>query len=202
MFTGIITDIGRVRSVEPGTDTRIEIECAYDPNTIDLGASIACSGPCLTVIEKGRDGGQAWFAVQASPETLARTTVGGWKVGMRLNLERALRVGDELGGHIVAGHVDGIAEVVARDPLGDATDGSVRFTVRAPGALAKFVAEKGSVTLDGVSLTVNDVSGADFTVNVIPHTLSHTTLGDAEPSSHLNLEVDVLARYVARLNAD
>lgn len=206
MFTGIITDIGRVRAVKPGTDTRIEVDCAYDPETIDLGASIACSGPCMTVIEKGRTGGQAWFAVQASPETLKRTTAGEWTEGTRLNLERALRLGDELGGHIVSGHVDGIAEVVKREDLGGKNgggkDGSVGFTIRTPDDLAKFVAGKGSVTLDGVSLTVNDVVGADFTINVIPHTLAETTLGDARPGSRLNLEVDVLARYVARLNQD
>ncbi len=199
MFTGIVTDIGTVRKVVPGGDTRIEIETAYDPDTIDLGASIACSGPCMTVIERGRDGNRRWFAVQASPETLARTTIGGWKAGTRLNLERALKVGDELGGHMVSGHVDGIAEVVAREPVGG-DGGSVRFTIRAPRALARFIAEKGSVALDGISLTVNDVSGADFTVNVIPHTLAHTTLGEARPGTRLNLEVDQMARYVARLN--
>lgn len=200
MFTGIITDIGRVRAITPGTDTRIEIDCAYDPETIDLGASIACSGPCMTVIEKGRADGQTWFAVQASPETLKRTTAGGWQEGTRLNLERALRLGDELGGHIVSGHVDGIAEVAKREELGD-RDGSVRLIIRAPDDLAKFIAGKGSVTLDGVSLTVNDVAGTEFTVNVIPHTLAETTLGDARPGTRLNLEVDMLARYVARLNA-
>lgn len=199
MFTGIVTDIGSVRRIEPGTDTRIEIETAFDPATIALGASIACSGPCMTVIETGRDGGQGWFAVQASPETLARTTIGAWEVGTRLNLERALKVGDELGGHMVSGHVDGVAEVVARVATGG-PDGSARFTIRAPEALARFIAEKGSVTLDGVSLTVNSVSGRDFTVNVIPHTLAHTTLGDAGTGTRLNIEVDMMARYVARLS--
>lgn len=199
MFTGIVTDIGTVRRIVPGTDTRIEIATAFDPATIVLGASIACSGPCMTVIETGRDGGTGWFAVQASPETLARTTIGAWKAGTRLNLERALKVGDELGGHVVSGHVDGVAEVVERDAAGG-PDGSVRFTIRVPETLARFIAEKGSVAVDGVSLTVNGVSGRDFTVNVIPHTLAHTTLGDVRTGARVNLEVDLMARYVARLS--
>ena len=200
MFTGIISDIGTVRRIVPGADTRIEITCAYDVGTIDLGASIACSGPCMTVIETGHAGDAGWFAVQASPETLKRTTIGAWQEGARINLERALRMGDELGGHMVSGHVDGIAEVVARENVGAGEGGSVRFTIRAPAALARFIAEKGSVALDGISLTVNDVSGSDFTVNVIPHTLAHTTLGAARPGTRLNLEVDQMARYVARLH--
>lgn len=200
MFTGIISDIGTVQRIVPGADTRIEIACSYEVETIDLGASIACSGPCMTVIETGRDGDVAWFAVQASPETLKRTTIGAWREGVRTNLERALRMGDELGGHMVSGHVDGIAEVVARENVGAGEGGSVRFTIRAPAALARFIAEKGSVALDGISLTVNDVSGSDFTVNVIPHTLAHTTLGAARPGARLNLEVDQMARYVARLH--
>lgn len=199
MFTGIITDVGTVRRIEPGADTRIEIACAYDPDGIALGASIACSGPCMTVIEKGRDGAVNWFAVEASPETLKRTTIGTWKEGDPVNLERALKIGDELGGHLVSGHIDGLAEVVARDEVAGA-GGSVRFTVRAPAALARFIAEKGSVALDGISLTVNDVDGDRFTVNVIPHTLAHTTLAGAGVGTHLNLEVDQMARYVARLN--
>jgi riboflavin synthase len=200
VFTGIISDIGTVRRIVPGADTRIEIACSYDVDAIDLGASIACSGPCMTVIETGHDGAVKWFAVQASPETLKRTTIGAWKEGARINLERALRMGDELGGHMVSGHVDGIAEVVARENVGAGEGGSVRFTIRAPEALARFIAEKGSVALDGISLTVNDVAGTDFTINVIPHTLAHTTLGAAQPGTRLNLEVDQMARYVARLH--
>lgn len=199
MFTGIITNIGKVRKIVAGADTRIEIACAYDADGIALGASIACSGPCMTVIEKGRDGDGNWFAVEASPETLRRTTIGAWRQGTRINLERALKVGDELGGHIVSGHVDGVAEVVSREDVAGRDGGSVRFTIRAPAPLARFIAEKGSVALDGISLTVNDVSGPDFTVNVIPHTLAHTTLGEAQPGARLNLEIDQMARYVARL---
>jgi len=199
VFTGIITDIGKVRGIVAGADTRIEIICAYDADGIALGASIACSGPCMTVIEKGRDGAGNWFAVEASPETLKRTTIGAWKVGDRINLERALKVGDELGGHIVSGHVDGIAEVLRREDVAGKDGGSVRFTIRAPKELARFIAEKGSVALDGISLTVNDVDGTDFTINVIPHTLAHTTLGAAAAGTRLNLEIDQMARYVARL---
>jgi riboflavin synthase len=199
VFTGIISDIGTVRRIRPGADTRLEIYCSYDIDGIALGASIACSGPCMTVVETGRDGAQGWFAVEASPETLKRTTLGAWAQGQRINLERALRLGDELGGHMVSGHIDGIAEVGARDTVGDA-GGSTRFTIWVPAPLARFIAEKGSVALDGISLTVNDVAGAEFTVNVIPHTLAHTTLGDARPGTRLNLEVDQMARYVARLN--
>jgi riboflavin synthase len=199
MFTGIITDIGTVRRISPGADTRIEILCGYDVATIAPGASIACSGPCLTVIETGRAGAGGWFAVEASPETLKRTTIGAWAEGTRVNLERALRLGDELGGHLVSGHIDGIAHVVSRDAMGGGKGSSTRFTLRTPADLARFIAEKGSVALDGVSLTVNDVDGADFTVNVIPHTLVQTTLGAAQAGTKLNLEVDQIARYVARL---
>jgi riboflavin synthase len=199
VFTGIITDIGTVRRINPGADTRIEIICGYDVATIPLGASIACSGPCLTVIETGRDGARGWFAVEASPETLKRTTIGAWTEGTRVNLERALRVGDELGGHLVSGHIDGIAEVVRREAVGDGEGSSVRFTIRTPANLARFIAEKGSVALDGVSLTVNEVDGSDFAVNVIPHTLAQTTLGAAQVGTKLNLEVDPIARYVVRL---
>lgn len=207
MFTGIITDMGEVLQVAQQGDTRLRIGCGYDPDTIDLGASIACSGVCLTVIATGRDdgqaggqadgkaGGRAWFDVEMSAETLAMTTAGGWVPGTRLNLERALRVGDELGGHIVSGHVDGVAEVIATRDEGAST----RFTFRAPDALARFVAPKGSVALDGTSLTVNEVDGATFGVNVIPHTKAVTTWGALRTGDRVNLEIDTLARYVARL---
>jgi riboflavin synthase len=191
MFTGIVTDVGRVRSIAKRGDTRIEIETAYDTHDIELGASIACSGPCLTVVEKGA----GWFAVEASAETLARTTVGGWQPGTRVNLERALRVGDELGGHIVSGHVDGVARILDTRPEGD----SVRFEFEAPAALKRFIAPKGSVALDGVSLTVNAVEDARFGVNVISHTRACTTFGDRKPGDPVNVEIDMLARYVGRL---
>ena len=190
MFTGIVTDIGRVAAVERRGDTRFEIATAYDTSGIALGASIACSGACLTVVAV-RPGA---FAVEASAETLACTTLGGWREGTAVNLERALRVGDELGGHIVSGHVDGVAATVSRRPEGD----SVRFVFEAPEALAGFVAAKGSVALDGVSLTVNEVDGARFGVNIIPHTLSHTTLGELQAGGMVNMEIDMLARYLAR----
>ncbi len=190
MFTGIVTDIGRIEAVERRGDTRFEIATAYDTAEIALGASISCSGACLTVVAV-RPGA---FAVEASAETLACTTLGGWREGTAVNLERALRVGDELGGHIVSGHVDGVAETVSRRPEGD----SVRFTFEAPEALAGFVASKGSVALDGVSLTVNEVAGARFGVNIIPHALAHTTLGGLEPGDTVNMEIDMLARYLAR----
>ncbi|HSR55710.1 MAG TPA: riboflavin synthase [Alphaproteobacteria bacterium] len=198
MFTGIISEVGTVRAIEPGTDTRFVIETDYDVDDIAIGASIACSGPCMTVVDKGRDTGAAWFAVEASPETLARTTLGSWAVGRRINLERALKVGDELGGHLVSGHVDGVARLKRREALGDAA-GSARFTIEAPEGLSRFVAEKGSVALDGVSLTVNDVENGDFTVNVIPHTLEATTLGQTEAGADLNFEADLVARYLNRL---
>ncbi len=190
MFTGIVTDIGRIEAVERRGDTRFEIATAWDTSDIALGASISCSGACLTVVA-ARPG---VFAVEASAETLACTTLGGWREGTRINLERALRVGDELGGHIVSGHVDGVARTVSRRPEGD----SVRFTFEAPEALARFVASKGSVALDGVSLTVNEVEGRRFGVNIIPHTLAHTTLGSLEPANAVNMEIDMLARYLAR----
>jgi len=193
VFTGIVTDVGRVRSVRRGGDLRLEIETAYDTMQIDTGASVACAGACLTVVDKG----PGWFAVNASNETLARTTVGRWQPGTRANLERSLRVGDELGGHIVLGHVDGVAEVVGRRAEGE----SVRFTFRVPAALSPFVAPKGSVALDGVSLTVNEVEGAAFGVNIIPHTQRMTTFGALAVGDAVNVEVDVLARYVARLGA-
>lgn len=191
MFTGIVTDLGTVKSVESRGDTRIEIETAYDTGTVDIGASIACSGPCLTVVEKG----PGWFAVEASAETLARTTVGEWQPGTRVNLERAMRVGEELGGHIVSGHVDGVATILDTRPEGD----SVRFRFQVPEDLKKYIASKGSVALDGVSLTVNEVEGAVFGVNVISHTRQCTTFGALGAGDKVNLEVDMLARYVARL---
>lgn len=205
MFTGIITDIGHVRRIVPGPDTRIEIATAYAVESIDLGASIACSGACMTVIETGTEkdgsgGSQSWFAVEASPETLARTTLGGWREGERVNLERALRLGDELGGHIVSGHVDGLASVLAREAVAGDPWGSTRFLFAPPEGFSRFVAPKGSVALDGVSLTVNTVTETGFTVNVIPHTLSQTTLGALEEGSTVNFEADTIARYVARLS--
>ncbi|HJS31631.1 MAG TPA: riboflavin synthase [Alphaproteobacteria bacterium] len=199
MFTGIVTDIGRIRSVSAGgegRDVRFEIATAYDTSELAEGASICCAGVCLTVIARG----PRWFAVETSAETLARTTLGEWRVDTPINLERALRAGDELGGHIVSGHVDGTAETLARQPEG----GSIRFEILAPKVLARFIAAKGSVAIDGVSLTVNEVSDrpegtAIFGVNVIAHTLAVTTLGALTPGRRVNLEVDTLARYVARL---
>jgi len=191
MFTGIITDIGRVRSIEQRGDTRLVIETAYDTASIDMGASIAHSGACLTVVDKG----PGWFAVEASAETLARTTLGDWREGSRINLERAMKVGDELGGHIVSGHVDGVGHVVSRTPEGD----SVRFVFEVPAELSRFIAEKGSVALNGASLTVNEVEDNRFGVNLIAHTLRHTTFGESEPGARVNVEIDMLARYVARL---
>mgnify|MGYP000862981276 FL=1 len=191
MFTGIITDIGRVRSVEKQGDTRFTIETAFDMDAVPIGASIANNGVCLTVVEKG----PGWFAVQASAETLSKTTLGGWGAGTRVNLERSLKLGDELGGHLVYGHVDGVATVADVRPDGE----SVRLTFEAPAGLEKYVASKGSVALDGVSLTVNEVDGARFGINIIPHTQIATTFGDLKPGDKVNMEVDMLARYVARL---
>ena len=191
MFTGIVTDLGRVRSLQQRGDTRIEIETVFETADIDLGASIACSGPCLTVVEKG----PGWFAVDASAETLARTTLGGWAEGTRVNLERPMRIGDELGGHIVSGHVDGVATVLDTSPEGD----SVRFRFAAPEAFERYVSPKGSISLDGVSLTVNEVDGATFGVNIIPHTLGRTSFGTLGAGDRVNFEVDTIARYVARL---
>lgn len=191
MFTGIVSDLGRVRSIEQLGDTRVEIETSYDTLDIDIGASIACSGPCLTVVDKG----PGWFAVEVSAETLARTTLGGWEAGARVNLERAMRVGEELGGHIVSGHVDGVAEIVNAREEGD----SVRFHFDAPADFASYIAYKGSVALDGVSLTVNSVEGNGFGVNIISHTREHTTFGVLKTGDRVNLEVDTIARYVARL---
>jgi riboflavin synthase len=197
MFTGITTDVGEVLAVEPRAEglRRLKIVCAYPRASIAIGASIAHSGVCLTVVETGEQSGRTWFAVDAAAETLRLTTAGSWQKGARLNLERALKVGDELGGHIVAGHADGIAELVAREDL----TGMARLTLRAPLPLMRFVATKGSVALDGVSLTVNDVTADTFSVLIIPHTLSVTTLGAARPGAQMNLEIDLMARYAARL---
>jgi riboflavin synthase len=197
MFTGIVTDIVEVRSVTPRADNlhRITIFTRYPRAGIALGASIACSGVCLTVVDTGEENGRTWFAVDAAAETLALTTVGTWKHGTRVNLERALKAGDELGGHIISGHVDGLAAVVKRDGMTD----MARFTLHAPHALSRFIAAKGSVALDGVSLTVNTVADDDFSVLIIPHTLSVTTLGALRAGDAVNLEVDTIARYAARL---
>ncbi len=194
MFTGIITDIGQVLAVEMRGDMQARIGTGYDVAGIDLGVSIACDGVCLTVVALGTDP-QNWFDVQISAETLDKTNLGGWAKGKRVNLERALKVGDELGGHIVSGHVDGLAEIIAMQDEGDST----RVTLRASDALAGFIAPKGSVALNGTSLTVNEVTGADFGINFIPHTKAATTWGDAAIGDMVNLEIDTLARYVARL---
>ena len=196
MFTGIVTDVGTVRSAEQRGDLRLTIACGYDMATVDLGASIACSGVCLTVVDKGDD----WFAVDISAETVSRTAAGTWREGARINLERSLRLGDELGGHIVTGHVDAVGEVVGTCPEGD----SVRIGISVPAELGSMIAPKGSIALDGVSLTVNEVrEGEDgsthFSVNVIPHTARETTLGDLALGRQLNVEIDVLARYIQRM---
>ncbi|MDX9999052.1 MAG: riboflavin synthase [Phenylobacterium sp.] len=191
MFTGIVTDVGRVRSIrETNRDVRMEIETNYDLASIEMGASVAHAGCCLTVVEKG----EGWFAVEVSGETRAMTTLGDWKEGQKVNLERPARVGDELGGHIVSGHVDGVGEVVSITPEG----GSHRIRIRAPRPLHRFIAPKGSITVDGVSLTVNEVEDDVFGVNVIPHTWDVTTIGLLSPGSKVNLEIDMLARYLAR----
>ncbi|WP_316976450.1 riboflavin synthase [Shumkonia mesophila] len=191
MFTGIISDLGRVRAVVKTGDTRFEFATRYDTAAIDIGASICCSGACMTVIDKG-DG---WFAISASDESLSCTTMGDWREGTPVNFERSLRMGDEMGGHIVSGHVDGVGEVVAVTPENE----SVRLRFRVPDKLAHFIAPKGSVAIDGVSMTVNEVEGGVFGVNVIPHTQEVTTLGRLKVGSRVNLEIDMLARYVARL---
>ncbi len=197
MFTGIVTDIGEVLSVKARADNlhRLKIACTYPRAGIADGASIACSGVCLTVVGAGEETGRTWFAADAGAETLRLTTAGSWRHGSRLNLERALKIGDELGGHLVSGHVDGLAELVARDELTD----MARLVFRMPAPLARFVAQKGSVALDGVSLTVNEVGGDTFSVLIIPHTLQVTTLGALRPGMQVNLEVDQMARYAARL---
>ena len=192
MFTGIVTDIGRIVETKHTGDLRARIATRYDVNGIDIGASIACDGVCLTVVALGPEG---WFDVEISGETVSKTNLGGWGPGKRVNLERALKVGDELGGHIVSGHVDGLAEIVSVRPEG----GSVRVRFRAPEALARFIAPKGSVALNGTSLTVNEVEGAEFGVNFIPHTQAATTWGEVAVGDKVNLEVDTMARYVARL---
>ena len=191
MFTGIVTDVGRVRRITPTwRDHRYEIETTFDTATIDLGASISHAGCCLTVTEKG----PGWFAVEVSGETLSKTTLGDWAEGTRVNLERAARLGDELGGHIVSGHVDGLGTVVSITPEG----GSHRLEIEAPAPLHRYIAAKGSITVDGVSLTVNAVEGRTFGLNIIPHTWEHTTLGGLEVGNSVNLEIDMLARYLAR----
>jgi len=205
MFTGLVTDIGEVAGVVDHADglRRLRIHCAYDPASIALGASIACAGPCLTVVAFGpRAGGGAWFEVDAAAETLARTTAGAWRAGTRVNLERSLKIRDELGGHLVTGHIDGAAEILEREAVtsGEGAWGATaRFTVRAPRPLSRFIAEKGSVALDGTSLTVNAVEGDTFSVLLIPHTLAVTTWGERQAGDRLNLEVDLIARYAARL---
>ena len=197
MFTGIVTDVGEVVAVEPRAQglARLKIACGYDPDTIAIGASIACSGVCLTVVAHGKDGNRAWFAVDAAAETLNVTTVGRWQRATCVNLERALKIGDELGGHIVAGHADGLATLAAREDLPD----MARLTFRVASDLARFIAPKGSVAVDGVSLTVNEVTSDTFSVLIIPHTLEVTTLGRIAVGDEVNLEVDLMARYAARL---
>ena len=196
MFSGIVTDVGRVRSVAEtaGGGLRLEIGTAYDTDTVALGASIACSGPCLTVVDKG----PRWFAVDVSRETADRTTLGDWRAGSGVNLERALALGDELGGHLVTGHIDGVALVEGAAREGE----SLRLTIRCPAEYSRFVASKGSVALDGVSLTVNEVAGDVFGINLIPHTLAETTFQECAAGRRLNLEVDLIARYLARLHSE
>ena len=190
MFTGIVTDIGRIRGIERRGDVRYEIETAYDTASIEIGASIACSGACLTVIETGAD----WFKVDVSAETLSKTTLGDWREGTRINLERSLAVGDEIGGHLVSGHVDGTTEILGEKPAGD----SVEISFALADWLAPYVAPKGSIALDGVSLTVNEVRDDRFGVNLIPHTQAETTFGGAASGKKINVEIDMLARYVRR----
>ncbi len=196
MFTGLVTDVGTILRVAPGeTLRRVRIRSAYPAVGIALGASIACGGPCLTAVAVEAEGDGCVFDVDVGAETLARTTAGAWRDGMRVNLERSLKIGDELGGHIVTGHIDGLAEIYSVN----AFDGMSRFVVRAPGKLARFIAEKGSVCLDGTSLTVNGIDGDTFTVLLIPHTLTVTTWGERRAGDRLNLEIDLMARYAARL---
>jgi len=197
MFTGIVTDVGEVLAAEDRAEglRRLTIGCAYDSSSIAIGASIACSGVCMTAVEAGKQRNRDTFSVDAAAETLRLTTVGRWRPGTRINLERSLKIGDELGGHLVSGHVDGLAEVVTREDLTD----MARLTLRVPKPLGKFIAQKGSVALDGVSLTVNDVTADTFSVLIIPHTLGVTTIGALRAGDQLNLEVDVMARYAARL---
>lgn len=192
MFTGIITDVGHIASLEKSGDTKIKIKTAFETANIDIGASIACAGPCLTVVDKGED----WFAVEASDETFSCTNLGGWQVDTPVNLERALKLGDELGGHVVTGHVDAVVTLDGLDEIGDST----KLTLSLPKAYAAYVAAKGSITLDGVSLTVNEVGDDFFTVNIISHTKSHTTFKNLTVGQRINFEIDVLARYVARMS--
>jgi riboflavin synthase len=204
MFTGIVTDIGEVVAVtgRQGTLKRILIHSAYEAQGIAIGASIACAGPCLTVVAKGERPQGSWFEVEAAAETLALTTVGEWQAGAKINLERSLKIGDELGGHLVTGHVDGIATLLARDEITEAEEGfgaTASFRLGMPKEIAGFVARKGSVALDGVSLTVNSVEGASFSVLLIPHTLAVTTFAERRAGDRLNIEVDLMARYAARL---
>jgi riboflavin synthase len=197
MFTGLVTDVGEIRSVKPSANnlSRITIFCGYPRVELAQGASIACSGVCLTVVDIGEEDGRTWFAVDAAAETLGVTTVGRWRHGSRVNLERSLKLGDELSGHMVAGHVDGLARVVAREDMTD----MARFDLRVPAPLVHFIAPKGSVALDGVSLTVNAVEGDVFSVLIIPHTLQVTTFGALAKDANVNLEIDTMARYAARL---
>ena len=197
VFTGIVTDVGEVLDVRQQAEglRRLKIGCSYDPASIAIGASIACSGVCLTAVEAGRQGNRNWFAVDAAAETLRLTTAGHWTQGTRLNLERSLKIGDELGGHIVAGHADGLAELTGCENLPD----MARLTFKAPAPLMRFVAQKGSVTLDGVSLTVNEATRDTFSVLIIPHTLKVTTIGVLKPGDTVNIEIDLMARYAARL---
>ena len=202
MFTGIVTAVGTIESVEQRGDLRVRIACPFDPEKIAIGASIACSGVCLTVVERGGVAGDAWFAVDVSAETISRTADGLWRVGRRVNLEPSLRVGDELGGHIVSGHVDAVGRIADWQPEGDST----RLTVRAPAELAPFIAPKGSIAIDGVSLTVNTVAdradgSVDFGINLIPHTSEVTTLGELAQGAEINLEIDTVARYLKRLES-
>lgn len=196
MFTGLVTDVGEIIGIAShGHLKRVRIATEYPALSIHKGASIACGGPCLTVVDKGVDDGQQWFEVDVAAETLARTNAHGWHVGTKLNLERSLKMGDEVGGHIVTGHIDAIATIVAIE----AFDGMKRFVIEVPKGLARFIAEKGSVSLDGTSLTVNDVDGSRFSILLIPHTLAVTSWGDREVGDEINLEVDLMARYAARL---
>ncbi|MCB2079074.1 MAG: riboflavin synthase [Novosphingobium sp.] len=202
MFTGIVTAVGTIREARMQGDLRAVIACPFDPSGIAMGASIACSGVCLTVVDKGGTAGDAWFAVDISGESVARTVPGRWETGRKLNLEPALKLGDELGGHIVTGHVDGVGTVVSIEPIGD----SRRFTFASPRDLAPYLAPKGSITIDGVSLTVNEVEDqpnglCHFTVNIIPHTAEVTTIGDLGQGDRVNLEIDVLARYLQRMQS-
>ena len=202
MFTGIVTAIGTIASVEQRGDLRVTVACPYDPAAIAIGASIACSGVCLTVVDRGGEPGSAWFAVDVSAETVSRTAHGLWREGRRLNLEPSLKLGDELGGHIVSGHVDGVGTIADWRPEGDST----RLTIRAPADLAPFIASKGSIAVDGVSLTVNGLAdradgSVDFGINLIPHTAEATTLGEMAQGAELNLEIDTIARYLQRLES-